>query len=117
MKCTLQRPLSKSFGQNALCSAFSQKFSTRCILQSVLSKVLVALHFAEPSLKKFGAAALLQQLRHKNSGGNAPCSTLPQGGLAMHGYAGAICKMVCLRKCAYLCSGYLAYMQKLFTII
>ncbi len=98
----------KSFRPAAICSAFSQKildeihiaaashkkFWPKCILQCILSKVLDALHFAERSLKKFGAAALLQQLRHKNSSSYAPCSTLPQGGLAVHGYAGAICKMV-----------------------
>lgn len=121
----------KSFRPFAICSAFSQKnldeihiaaashkkFWPKCILQSLLTKGFDLLHFAGPSLKKFGTAALLQQLRHKNSGGNTPCSTLPQGGLAVHGYAGAICKMGCLQKCAYVCGGCLGYVQKLFTII
>lgn len=98
----------KSFRPFAICSAFSQKildeihvaaashkkFLPKCTLQHLFSKVLGALHFAGTSLKKFGTAALLQQLRHKNSGGNAPCSTLSQGGLAVHGYAGAIYKMI-----------------------
>ena len=103
----------KSFRPAAICSAFSQKildeihiaaashkkFWTKCTLQLLLTKGFDPLHFAGPSLKKFGATALLQQLRHKNSGGNAPCSILLQDGLAVHGYAGAICKMGWLRQC------------------
>jgi len=97
----------KSFRLAAICSTFSQKkldeihfaaashkkFLLRCTLQELLAKVFGPLHFAGPSFKKFGAAALLQQLRHKNSSGNAPCYTSPQDGLAVHGYAGPICKM------------------------